>query len=301
MAIDKRKSITWGKRIVLVLLILGGLFYGMLSFAEKNPEPIRQGLEEYLTEAAGSPAQITTMTKVELVPYTAFGLKGVSLRAPDDPGKSLVTANAVYVSLPLKTLLFGAREYYALQAEKLEIAGGYFLPKKLALSYAGISDKTPEDGAANLVAEGNYNGQDFLLTAALERKRGKKFYSYKIGDASVFTFKIGTVEGDGVFNRKAGSFENITLVRGPHKAEFSMSHLFGKGPLTLDGKINGVAFTGVTEKTDGKTVLVITPVYAERDDDKRIENFVKVIGHDMGIDNAVGFAIKIAGIEEQKE
>ena len=301
MSIDKRKSITWGKRAVLVLLILGGLFYGMLSFAEHNPEPIRQGLEDYLMEASGNPAQIDSITKVELVPYTAFGLKGVSLRAAGDADKTLVKAEDIYVSLPLTTLLLGGREYYALQAEKLEIAGGYFLPKKLSFSYAGISDKTPEEGAANLMAEGNYNGQEILLTAGLERKPGKKFYSYKIGNETPVTFKIGMIEGDGVFNRKAGSFENITLVRGLHKAEFSVHHIFGKESISVEGKLNGVAFTGTTKQVDGKTILVIKPVYTEKDDDKRIANFVKVLSHDMAIDNAANFAVETDNAAEQKE
>ncbi|PZO87239.1 MAG: hypothetical protein DI626_04495 [Micavibrio aeruginosavorus] len=109
------------------------------------------------------------------------------------------------------------------------------------------------------------------------------------------------LEGDGTFNRKAGALENITLVRGLHKAAFSVRNLFSKEAATLEGTINGVAFTGAVEKSDGKTILTLTPVYTEKDDDKRIANFVKVISHDMGIDDTANFAIKIAGAGEKKE
>lgn len=265
----------------------------VLSYAERNLEPIRMGLEDYLTQSTGQIAQITSMTKVELVPYTAFGLKGLSLRSRDEADKTLLTAEKIYVSLPLRTLLLGSMDYYALQAENVEIASSVFLPEKLLLSFAGISDKTPDDGPASLIAEGRYNGQELLLTAALEREAGKKFYIYHFGKQSAVTFKLGEIEGYGVFKRSKQSLGNITLTRGPHRAIFSVDNIFSEDSLSLDGTINGVAFTGTVEKRGDQKILKIIPVYTEKDDDKRVLNFIKIISKDIAIDDKADFIIEV--------
>lgn len=58
----KSASITWGKRIVLVVIVLAGVFYGILNMAERSKDSIRLGLQDYMEKTTGQKAVITEMS-----------------------------------------------------------------------------------------------------------------------------------------------------------------------------------------------------------------------------------------------
>lgn len=298
-----RKSYTWGKRLVLTLLIMGGVTYGVLLFAARSKEPIRLGLQDYLTQASGHKAEITDMEKVQLAPNIEFRIKGIVIRDKGDAGKSLLKAERAYIELPLGYLFIGVRRYLGFELQDVQVASGFFLPKKLTLGYAGISDPTEGQKSPQFIAEGKYNDRDLLVTIDLLRKdRGKKRPYYAFDDSFRLTGKLGSLEGEGIFVRNLTSvmMDDVHMRRGgDYLAVFDVNDI-RRDPLraTVSGTINEIPFTGAVE---GK-VLTITPGTDKSQDLKTIAEFVDLVAKDIGIeDKPESFTFKITTPKTETE
>ena len=241
-----RKSLTWGKRLILVVLILGGFGYLVLSMAARSPEPIRLGLQDYIKEASGHDAQITDLAKVKLVPNLSLEARGILIRDAVE-GKSLLKAGRVAVGMPFLSILLGSPKYHSFEAEKIEIASGFFLPQKLSLAFAGISSENAELGEAYFMAEGEYNALPLLFTANMfMNSRGKKPLFYFSNEIPV-SLKLGKTELSGTYTR---TWDGVALngVEARHENEFVMFDVrdIKQNPFSASftGDYNGQAFTG---------------------------------------------------------
>jgi hypothetical protein len=243
---SRRKSLTWGKRLILVVLIMGGASYGVLSIAARSKEPIRLGVQDYLTEATGNPSEITDMESVRLVPNVDFRMKGIVVRDGKNREKALLKAESAYISVPLWHLFFGIRKYLGFEIHGLETATGFFLPKKLTLGFVGISDPSGGEKAPHFIGEGNYNGRELLVTAEMMRKDRKgKQPLYYFDDSFRLTVKLGALEGEGVFVRRFTStmIDDAQLRKGPYAASFDVTGI-DRNPVhaLAEGTVNGVPF-----------------------------------------------------------
>lgn len=278
-----RKSATWGKRIVLSVLILGAVTYGVLSFAERSKEPIRLGIQDFLAQASGHPAEVTDMVTVKLTPNIIFRMKGIVIRDKDDRGKSLLKADHAYLSVPLVNMFFGIRSYLGFEIGKLEVASGFFLPKKLALDFTGISDPSGGEKSPQFMAVGKYNGQDLLLTADMLRKdRGKKPPLYRFDNSFRITAALGMLQGEGVFVRGFTdvSVKDAVFRRDGDEAKFNVTDI-EREPLhaAFDGTINDIPF-----KAELTPHLVkITPGSDKPEDLKTLARFFGDVAGDLGV------------------
>lgn len=281
-----RKSYTWGKRVVLTILIMGGVTYGVLVFAARSKEPIRLGLQDYLTQASGHKAEITDMEKVQLAPNIEFRIKGIVIRDKDDAGKSLLKADRAYVELPLGYLFIGVRCYLGFEVNNLETASGFFLPKKLVINYAGISDPSGGKKSPQFIAEGKYNNRDLLVTVDLLRKdRGRKRPYYAFDDSFRVTGKLGALDGEGIYTRKLTSvmLDDVHVRRGSeHLAVFDVNDI-KRDPLraNLTGTINDIPFTAALEGN----ILKIVPGSDKPQDLKTIAQFFDLLAKDIGVED----------------
>jgi hypothetical protein len=298
-----RKSYTWGKRLVLTILILGATTYGVLIFAARSKEPIRLGLQDYLTQASGHRAEITDMEKVRLAPNVEFRIREIIIRSKDDAAKSLLKADNAYIELPLGYLFIGVRRYLGFEVKNLETASGFFLPKKLTIGYAGISDPSDGKKSPQFMAEGKYNGRDLLVTVDMLRKdRGKKRPYYAFDDSFRLTGKLGVLEGEGVFVRNLTSvmLDDVHVRRGSeYLAVFDVNDI-RRDPLraNIAGTVNEIPFTAVI---DGD-VMKITPGSDKPQDLKTLTQFVDAITKDMGVeDKPESFKFEITTVETEKE
>jgi len=282
----QRQSLTWGKRLTLVILIMGGIFYAVLSLAERSKDSLRQGLEDYLRGASGQRAEITDLSEAKLIPDMLFNMKGIYIRDAKDSKKVYVHADNAYVAIPFWRLLLGMRSYAALEVKGLEIASGFFLPKKLTVDYAGISDPTPQTTKASFVVEGSYNNLPLLMTMVLDRNVGRKGALYSIPTLSLSTFKLGPLEGDGIYSRRYSgvSIEQLHLVRKGQVAKMTVEGLDNR-PLNARaiGTIDKVPFNATLIQTGENSVLKIIPEASDRESLLKIETFINGIKEDFGV------------------
>ncbi|HEU4837812.1 MAG TPA: hypothetical protein VFS88_00200 [Micavibrio sp.] len=279
---SRRKSLTWGKRLILVVLIMGGAAYGVLSIAARSKEPIRLGVQDYLTEATGNPSEITDMESVKLVPNVDFRMKGIVVRDGKNRDKALLKAEKAYISVPLWHLFLGIRKYLGFEIQGLETATGFFLPKKLTLDFAGISDPSGGSKAPQFIGEGNYNGKELLVTAEMMRKdrKGKPPFYY-FDDSFRMTVKLGTLEGEGIFVRRFTStmIDDAQIRKGPYAASFDVTDI-DRDPVNAlaEGKVNGVPF-----KAELTPHLVkVIPGSQKPEDLKILSGFFADVEKDLG-------------------
>lgn len=281
----RKQSMTWGKRLLLVILLMGAMIYGVLSFAEKYKDPMRLGLEDYLEKVSGQDAEITDLAKLQLTPNVVFGMNGIDIREKTEGRKTLVHVDKAYISIPFWNLMFGINSYHAFEVKGLKAATGYWMPKKVDITIAGISDKPNTDLSPTFLVDGTYNDLPVLITAEMERKAGKKFYKYSFPDSVPVTFKIGALEGDGIYERGLtdATFKRVQMVKGADRAEFVMRKL-RLSPLHADieGTINDVPFNAVLTKSGQSNLLKITPETTGAQDLKNVQRMIDSISKDIG-------------------
>lgn len=286
MTFDRKKSLTWGKRLIAVVLIMAGVFYGMLVMAEHYPEPIRHGLEDALSQATGKQAKITDLTTSKMVPDVTLRMTGVDILDAKEH-TSFAHADRAYFEIPAWRMFLGLHDYLGIEVQGLQIASGFFLPKKLNVDFAGITDPNPDKAPASFVIDGQYNSLPLLVTAEMKRTSSGKKFLYNFSGAFPITFKLGDLEADGIFERGLSdvSFKQIQIVRGDHRAEFFLKNI-KTDPMRgmAEGTIEGVEFSGGLSQSDNKVVFTITPKSTKADDIKKVEDFVALVDKDTGLD-----------------
>lgn len=296
---DKTKSsktITWGKRLVLVVLILAGVFYGVLNLAERSKDSIRLGLQDYLSQSTGHVATITDMSTVELSPDMIFKMNGIAIRDKEISEKTYVSAEKAYISMPFWRMILGSQKYIGIEVQNLEIASGYFLPQKLSISFAGISDPTPDKMPASFLVDGTYNENPVLMTLQMDRQKARKYFLYSFPLSSPFTFKIGNLESDGIMTRgsKGVSLKKVQMILPQDRAEFVFNDI-SQNPLsgTLEGTINDVPVTGVLDKRDEKSILLLTPKTSDQKSMAAIISFIVAFKSEIGLKQTHNFDVQI--------
>ncbi len=283
----QRHSLTWGKRLTFVILIMGGLFYGVLSLAERSKDSLRMGLEDYLKGVSGQHAEITEMVDAKLMPDMVFAVKGVNIRDVKNTDKVYIHADNAYIAMPFWRILLGLHAYAGFEVKGLQIASGFFLPKKLTIDHAGISDPTPQTARPTFVIEGTYNNLPLLITMVLERHTGKKHALYSLPSLSLTTFKLGSLEGDGIYSRRFSglSIEQLHLTRKGQDVKMTVEGLHNK-PMDARaiGTIDKVPFNAtIKAQADGTKLLTVIPETDDKKDLLKIERFVRGVEQDFAL------------------
>jgi len=274
-------------KIAMVLAVVAAVLIGMLKMAERSPDSLRLGLQDYLTKTAGNPAEIGSMEDIQLFPKIYFRLKDILIRDKNDRNRALVRADSAYISMNFWKSFFGIRNYDAVEIKNLQIATGYIFPQKIALDYVGISDPLNSTAPPYFIFDGIYNNRPLLITAAMTRYGTKENFSYDFAREFPVTFKLGSTEANAMFKRDLThvDFAQITLVNGKQEALLSAPDMsFNPVHIPLKGKISGVPMTGSLNKSGDIYTLTITPEKADKASLKQINEFLKNVEKDFGID-----------------
>lgn len=278
----RRTSLTAGKRVAIVVVIVGALMIGVLKMAERFNTPIRLGLQDYLTQATGESAEITELKKVEFFPDLHLDMHGLLFRDPAASENITMTIER----LEVRKGFFNAISIKTFELENMEVASGAFLPENLILDFAGIADPDKSQ-AAQFLLDGQYNGLDLLVTAQMDRHGGKPPYAYDFDREFPITFKLGENEAVAVFMRGGDhvTLRDGTFSQGRHQGRFEITCLVYK-PFALDikGELNGAAFSGTTSREGDVPVLRVTLEKADLESAAALEDFVGKLKTDLGLD-----------------
>ncbi len=281
----RKKSFTWGKRLTLVVLIVGGLIYGVLALAERSKDALRQGFEAQLTKATGHKAEITEMISAELVPNVAFRMKGIYLRDAANIDNAFLKIDQAYLSTSFWSMVIGVGKYYGFEFKGMEMSGGLWFPKKASLRFVGISDPAPETTPAIFLIDGVYNDLPLLITAELQRKIKSHGPFYSLSDDFPVTFKLGSNEGNATYKRSfldAGLYDGL-MTRDGQELRFKIE-LEESKPLKIKvrGALGGVHFNAVLTKSGEDDLLKISSESQKDSDLADLKKFVEAFLKDLG-------------------
>jgi hypothetical protein len=300
----KSASITWGKRIVLVVIVLAGVFYGILNMAERSKDSIRLGLQDYMEKTTGQKAVITEMSTVELSPDIECRMGGIIIKDRNDDDKTLLSIEKAYVGMPFLGMAIGQKSYIGFEIQNADIASGFFFPKKMMVSFAGISDPMPDTKDPYFLAEGRYNDRDAMISFRLNRKADNDRYLYSVPSLSGFTFKIGETEASGLVRQELFkvSLENLVVTNGPYRADLNIRNISKKtGDAAVEGSINSIPVKGSLNLSGENIVLTIDPQTENTKDIQEVNKFAQQVREDLGIvDGQGGFQIKTLKPNEEK-
>lgn len=297
----KTTAITWGKRLVLTVLILLAGGYGVLSLAERSTNSLRLGFQDYLSGLSGHKAEITDLPLVEMVPNMMFRMQGILIRDRENPDKILARADQVFIGMPLWRVIVGLPRYIGLEMRNVELASGYILPQKINIGYAGISDPSPNDKPAQFLIEGRYNNRDVLITVEMERGRTRKYYLYGFGNGVPLTFKIGSIEGTGAMHRHMSSLslENINIRTGEQEATGRIEIRVGEDNLMdFEGMVEGVAFNGHLTKSGQNYTVGIIPQSNDIQSAGTISKFFEALSKELALEEGGTIKIDISAAHE---
>lgn len=299
------QSMTWGKRLIIAALIVAAIGYAVLGLAERSPDALRQGLEDYISKLSGHRGEITDLSEAKLRPDVRFKMQGVNIRDRDDRDKTYLHADSILVDIPFVKMMFGSASYKALEVRGLDVGTGFILPKKLHLDYAGIADPTPQTASPQFIAEGDYNGNKLLFTMEMIRKQAGKDILYAFADQSLTSFKLGKTELEGLVVRHFSrvSLDSASVQREGLSAQFSADNIEA-WPLnsSIQGTMNGLKFNALLTKDDDNITLKVMPESRDKTELEALRKLIEAVLMDMGLaDDTAKIHVDITGLPDNQQ
>lgn len=231
---EKTKAQKWRGRIFKLLLVLFFTF-GFSLFALSRIggpyEPLKKGLEDYLSSETQLDVTINDFKGLYFFPQVKFQAGGITFK---QNGKVLAKAGAVNISAGFWNIFFGRGRLKEFSVEKLSAPAGLWLPQSLDLSRLAL-DQTAVDGKPGLVAQGQYGPHKFTFSMASGFDKGmggdKAGQAYYLaGDKHPFKFALGSYKASGTYEDQGRHGVLITIARfGDDNASVSGTVQWKKG------------------------------------------------------------------------
>lgn len=202
----RRKLIKWVFwRIPIALMIIGAILIGALKIVEGYPDPLRQGFEQYLSEATGRNATIGTLEEIKFFPNFIVHAKNITVHNLQNAAIIDLEIEDIKINAPFSTVFLGSKKINDLSLVNLKANKDMFGPHAVEIESAGIVVKDgPEQFGSFLVADGLYGARPASFEAQLDF--GK--YNYRIPSKINFSTKISDY---GVSASLKRNLRNVTI------------------------------------------------------------------------------------------
>ncbi len=188
-------------KLSIIMAILTGLSIGTLKLLERQPELLREGIENYLSEITALSARVEQTGHIKFYPSFDMSLSRISFYDISDPDFFPMTIELMEIKMPFLSILLNARNFESVNVQGLKAKPGIIFPKALEVKEAGIID----DGILppQIHVKGKYDDADLDIHIGLEREKKTAEQSlYKIAKETAFSIKIGKISLDGTFAEK---------------------------------------------------------------------------------------------------
>ena len=223
----RRKLIKWiFWRIPIALMIIGAVLIGALKIVEGYPDPLRQGFEQYLSEATGRNATIGMLEEIKFFPNFIVHAKNITVHNLQNAAIIDLEIEDIKINAPFSTVFFGSKKLNDFSLVNLTANKDMFGPHAAEIESAKIVVKDgPEKFGSFLLAEGFYGSKPAFFEAQLDV--GK--YSYRIPSKINFSTKIEEYEVNASLKRNLRNvtLENTVLSVGDQQSQ-ATSYVFSK-------------------------------------------------------------------------
>jgi hypothetical protein len=168
------------KASLVIALLLGAMAIS-LKAVERAKDPLREGIEKYLSEASGQMVKIDALEHVTFLPDVRFHIKNALFRNPADENDIRAQITDLDFSMPLTAIIFGQGKVEKLSAMDLSADAGIWLPGKIKINTIKLTDGG-DAGLPAMEASGEYDSRSMTLYLEVDaqQKSGKRtFFSMK--------------------------------------------------------------------------------------------------------------------------
>lgn len=224
----RRKLMKWVFwRIPIALMIIGAILIGALKIVEGYPDPLRQGFEQYLSEATGRNATIGTLEEIKFFPNFILHAKNITVHNLSNAAVIDLEIEDIKINSPFSSVFFGSKKINDFSLTNLTANKDMFGPHEVEIKNAEISVKEgPEQFGSFLVANGLYGERSAVFEAELDVGE----YNYRIPATIKFSIKVADYEVSASLKRKLTSvaLENTVLSVGDKQSP-ARSYVLSKG------------------------------------------------------------------------
>ncbi len=127
-----------GIRTLLIFVFVLALMLGMLAMAGGTSAPLRQGIEQYLTQAAQMHAKVGTLEGVTFFPDVSIHAEDITfVKTVGDENPAMVVER-MDISLPFWSYIFGSRKMEEFIIEGVHAGEGVLTPHALTIDKTAL-------------------------------------------------------------------------------------------------------------------------------------------------------------------
>ncbi len=219
------------RRIVKVTLGLGillALSLWVLASLGGNSNPLRLGIQDYLTESTGYIAEMKTLNHMSFFPVARLDFTDLSMHMPVkkedtaadkeekqelyprqktmtdffDAGDMVASVESAKIAMKFWDMFLTRRRFIELEINKLHVNPGVWLPQALNIESLKV---VPEADKAALVAVGTYGAHKLDIRMALHPvKLPNGATLYDIPGSTDVTINVGSLAVEGMLHASSG-------------------------------------------------------------------------------------------------
>ena len=197
-------------RLPIFIIVISLVVIFALRSIVRYEEPLRAGLEDYVSQISGTRASINSLDKIMFFPRVEIVFSDLTLHAGDNAADIKGSADKVEMASPFWTIVTPVKRFDDFTVRNAVFAKDYITPYEIKIDTLDVVTKEGPDQYGSFVeVVGDYGGHDMRLEIGIAQK-GKHYYLPKmmpfvltVGDVSV---NANLVRG---FTRQY--FENMVL------------------------------------------------------------------------------------------
>ena len=121
----RKKFIKWiFIRIPIILIILAAMMIGSLKLVERYPEPLRDGIEEFLSKNSDTNATIGVLERVKFFPNIEIYLRDVTMHNTQNAAVVNIALESAKISAPFWSMFFGGSQLNNISITNLKLKTG---------------------------------------------------------------------------------------------------------------------------------------------------------------------------------
>ncbi len=207
---ESKKKLTLGgvvKGLLWFLCAAGALlFIGLwiLSSIGGNSEPLKEGLEQFLSDATGARAEIGKLNSVTIFPLAEINIENLVIKEREE-ARPVITAGKAKVSMLFWDILFSRKYIVDAHIENLELAGEVTGAAPLSLDRIKIEKEETDGSEPAMTLSGQYNALPLNARIDLEStSSGAYGNKYRVGTGGDVRFSLGDIYLQGTDERPSG-------------------------------------------------------------------------------------------------
>ncbi len=228
----------------LKILFFVGAFFAVIFTVMANMggtnDTLKGAIEDFLSEATGYQARVTTLNNMSFFPSIAVDIEDVNFFSTMDNNVPVATLQRADIAMGFWTVMFKTPNIKRFFISELNIIPGVITRQAISLERAGIFE-TAKGRRAYFVIKGTLGEKEISVRAEMEKSGSARKPQYKFGDHKFVEASIGELTAEGSFNNEGGrmNLSDIKIQSNDDILTGDLSFMYeGAGRVGVSGELN---------------------------------------------------------------